>query len=177
MKNILQTLSTILLLAPLLSGCATNGNSYFAQRRADLTDVAHADLVGFSFGIAANVGPAVLGHNKVEGFMRKGERIKLGLGGIKTTNLDEGATTGVLVPISRINVDTQDGQMYSTKDPTWGSIGLDAGFIYGVGIHFDVVEFADFLLGVVGLDIIGDDDQLPAQQQNAPYVQPALEQR
>jgi hypothetical protein len=153
--------------------------SYWSNRRKDLTDLAHVDTTELAFGGCLYVGPLTLGAHGIGGIPHKvpGVRTKFGLGGEVTTLVfSDSASTGIIVPLSRehrivdrarareVDWDREryrldDDPLYLRHDPGWASIGLDAGFIYGFGVHFDPWETLDFVLGIVGLDLVGDDAQ------------------
>ena len=153
MKRVNQLLCLTLLVAH-TSGCATTG--YWADRRQDLTDVAHVDVTMFSVGVAANAGPAIVGLHRTAGSCGDGGRVKIGLGGVQAVSTC-GQYAGVVFPISRIKEKTRSNGGYGTEAPPWGSVGLDIGLILGLGVRFDVVELADLVLGLGGIDIIDDD--------------------
>lgn len=148
-----RRLVLITLIIASLSGCAVG---YWADRAADLTDVAHVDLTGWSLGLAANVGPAIAGAHGISGPDGDGLRFKLGLGGIETSKTS-GGQTGLVFPFTKYRSTTRGDKVYGTTGPGLGSVGFDLGAFYGVGAHVDVVELLDFLLGLAGCDILDDD--------------------
>lgn len=148
-----------------LPACVTSEDGgYVSNRLRDLTDVAHLDGTSFALGALVNVGPARLGYYDVGGLAvggigfgsghSTGFRCMIGLGGIKYSMGDE-HTAGLVIPISRHMAESAKG--YASSYPTWGSVGFDIGFLTGFGAHVDFVEFVDFVIGLSGYDILGDD--------------------
>ncbi|MFT5130350.1 MAG: hypothetical protein ACI8W8_003981 [Rhodothermales bacterium] len=160
-------LVTISALCLATMGCA-NSRGYLADRAADLTDVAHLNLSAFSRGHAmANVGPAVVGYQRLVGIDSNGYCMKVGLGGIEElqTSINSGGdrpTFGLIIPLTHQAFDTRSLVGYGKRHPPWGSVGADLGLFMGIGMRADLVELADFTLGWIRLDLLRDDKNYPA---------------
>lgn len=134
---------------------------YLRNRLDDLTEAAHVDLASsFAFGALANVGPALLGFHQLAG-LEYGERLQLGLGGVvplRTAN--DSVAAGLGVPLAWARPETDRGEPlsgYRSRHPGYGSLGVDLGLLVGFGARVDLVELADFLAGIFGADLLGDD--------------------
>jgi hypothetical protein len=147
-------------------GCNTMDN-YTANRLSDLTDVAHVDLTVLALGIVANVGPMTLGGESVAGYDGQAWQLRIGLGGPQVVGM-LGEAAGLFWTFDRFEVNRRkygpfdsgwlgDEDAYWARQPAWGSIGISAGLMFGVGAQFDFVELADFVLGFFGHDITHDD--------------------
>jgi hypothetical protein len=147
----------LLCLLPFLTGC-----TYTANRLNDLIDVARVDLLSGHVGPLVNVGPFMLGSETAQG-----GRLSLGLGGFQVAS-ESGQAAGFLVAQSRFNewgrryflasAYSAGYSAYGHAAPPWGSVGADVGLGgIGVGAHADVVELLDFVFGIIGWDIAGDD--------------------
>jgi len=137
------------------TGCASGPPGWWNDRARDLTDVAHVDLLsdmGFAF---ANLGPLGVGAIMYEGWSSM-ERTMLGLGGVKTVETRGGAAGIVLMHTDGRRTDDRVPG-YERAEPSWGSVGVDAGLMLGFGAHVDFVEFGDLLAGLFGFDPMGDD--------------------
>ena len=145
-------LTAVSLLVFFMTSCA-----YLEDRRQDLTDMAHVDYTELAIGVSVNAGPVIVGAFEVGHIMNSaGKRVKLGLGGVQNEK-QRGETVGVVFPISRSQIDTYEDDFYKGESPALGSIGFDLGFIFGIGARVDAVEAVDFVLGIFGIDILGDD--------------------
>jgi hypothetical protein len=179
---LLLCLAVCLLLGMVAGGCAvpTSFSGYLEDRRQDLIDVLHVDLCGWQMGALAYVGPLQLGYvdnvtlDFSGGFdlwgaggaahQSRPNVVQAGLGGIRKIHRS-GEASGLLIPISRWHEQRSTFGPRPKPCPSWFSIGLTAGYYPGLGVEFDVLELADFLIGFVCLDI-GDDEHVrrPAEE-------------
>jgi hypothetical protein len=151
-----------------VGGCTEPLHRYSVSRLNDLTDVAHVDVTPRTGGLLVAVGPAMLGY---EGIWRGPDvacRLSLGLGGPQMTEL-HGSAYGIGYPFRRYDFYSRAWGLpgcggkrtyagsYRTTSPPWGAVALHAGWPATVGFQADVVELADFFLGLFTLDIVGDD--------------------
>ncbi len=146
--------------ALLLGACAGGPGGYWTNRSRDLTDVAHVDMTGATVGGAAHIGPATLGWVFFSGWGKPGTRWMLGLGGLKEVEVGEGVVGGIIFPFAATGRGDERLFDYEKREPGWWSIGIDLGMIVGFGAEVDFLEAVDFLVGVIGVDLMGDD--LPA---------------
>jgi len=152
-------------------GCRGTSD-YVANRLSDLTDVACIDVDLNSYGLLVNAGPLMLGARSMMDIPDgPAYRYRLGLGGLQRLRLGYRAS-GLIWPIEHFTVfrrqygDLDSGWLrrggYYWRDlPAWGSFGGSIGIFLGVGVHVDVVELADFVMGFLGEDIVHDDLPLP----------------
>jgi hypothetical protein len=152
MKPILK-LTLLTMTVIFATGCTT---AYWADRRADLTDVAHVDTHAWSMGLAANVGPAVLGWHLILEDQGPGHHGIYGLGGYQESGSD-GVAAGLIIPLSWREEHGRSRVLYNKISPTWGSVGIDFGWLLGFGARIDFVELIDLILGFGGIDILNDD--------------------
>ncbi len=149
------------ILTTFLPGCASQ---WARNRRADLTDAFAVSMTGYSLGAQANVGPMgigllVFGHHGSGSY-------DLGFGGLASTSRN-GLVVEAGIPLSLGSLspteeragatESQKTPCYRRRFPSMGSIGFEVGLGVGIAVRFDVVEAADFLIGLVGLDLVGDD--------------------
>lgn len=138
---------------------------YLRHRLDDVTEAAHADVSSsFALGALVNVGPAVLGAYRVGG-LEFGERLQFGLGGmVPMRTANDSAAVGLVVPLEWAMRESPSGEPlegYRDRYPGYASVGLDLGFILGLGLRVDVVELADCIVGIVGVDLLDDDEPPP----------------
>ena len=159
----------ILLLALVLNLCSC---AYMENRRKDLTDIANVNATAISAGLAVNVGPLSLGYFGNSGLLGgSGGRAKIGLGGLVVEE-ERGAYWGVIYPFEFLEGETRSDNYYNKNLPAFGSVGIDLGFVLGIGVEVDVVQAVDFLLGIFTIDILGDDiegkeedvEEVPAEE-------------
>jgi hypothetical protein len=149
-------------------GCS-DISPYTANRLSDLTDVAHVDITFFSLGFVVNVGPMLIGAETLIPNSDQGShQYRMGFGGQQEVTVGY-AADGLVVPFCRERVisrkygclvttlDQMEDDYYWKHVPTWGSAGISAGLLVGLGVHVDVVELADLVLGFRGYDIVRDD--------------------
>ncbi len=142
----------LLILVTSLCSCA-----YMENRRKDLTDIVNINATAVSVGLAANVGPLSLGYFENNGIIGgSGGRVKLGLGGV-VVEQERGAYSGVVYPFEFMEGETRSDNFYNENLPAFGSVGIDLGFIVGIGVEVDFVQAVDFLLGIFTIDILDDD--------------------
>jgi hypothetical protein len=150
-----------------LSGCVSEQaiGRYFENRRQDLTDVAHVDFSMANAGALAYVGPMALGgsmytHPQTAG--KPSHTLQLGLGSVRFVGR-EGFASGLLWFITKWSPDqTVHGPRGRKKLPSGASVGAHLGFVFGVAAEVDVVEAIDFVVGLVGFDLMEDDAAQPA---------------
>ncbi|MEM7231784.1 MAG: hypothetical protein AAF517_06400 [Planctomycetota bacterium] len=158
----------ILTLCAVTSGCnfLVPSDSYLGNRFRDLTEAANIQTHSGSVGGLVNVGPVIVGYHQVV-WLAYGEKNLFGLGGMTRRKIaNEPAAAGLLVPFSYQQEVLEDGSFegkplddYASQQPTWGSVGVDLGAlgVVGFGARLDFVELADFLTGLFGYDLLGDD--------------------
>lgn len=163
----------LLLALSALSGCSTPAGRYVSNRLDDLTDVAHVDATVLRIGLLCNVGPLILGRVVCGDAYVPTVSLRAGLGGVQFVRTT-GEAGGFIVPTSHYDVsrwslyawgdrpaseagEARPGSSYYGKGPAWGSVGLEVALIVGLGARVDVVECADFLLGLFAVDLVGDD--------------------
>ena len=145
-----QILITILVIT--FTSCSS---TYWDNRRNDLTDTAHIHVDKTSGGITANISALSLGVYGVGDNMGgKGDRFKLGLGGLQKTKVD-GNINGIGFPLEEYNARSKWKYGYTT--PPYASIGFTTGAFFSLGVKADALEFVDFILGFFMLDIMSDD--------------------
>ncbi|MCM8542104.1 MAG: hypothetical protein NE328_17675 [Lentisphaeraceae bacterium] len=155
----------LLLILCFSTGCST---TYWNNRRHDLTDFAHLRFQKVSLGADVNVMHIAAGfymQNGIDG--EKGDRAKLGLGGIQTVNAS-GGIRFVGFPLAEKKSRSEYG--YGETMPAYGSVGFDLGLYFGIGARVDIFEFFDFLLGFAEVDIVKDDEEEPVEY--LPRVEP-----
>ena len=103
--------------------------------------------------------------NGIDG--EKGDRAKLGLGGIQTVNASGGIR---FVGFPLVEKKSRSEYGYGETMPAYGSVGFDLGLYFGIGARVDVFEFFDFLLGFAEVDIVKDDEEEPVEY--LPRVEP-----
>lgn len=150
-------------LLPLATGACASTRA--PGRDADWTDAVSVRVSAFTLGAHAEVGPAQAGLLGIQGACRDGIIGELGPGGT-TSRSAYGVSAAVGVPLHFIEVGRvhRAGETvwrkpcgWRQRDPTFGSIGFDVGFLVGFGFHLDFVEIADALLGYTGIDFLHDD--------------------
>ena len=152
MKHILK-IALLIATVACGTGCTTG---YWIDRGADLTDVAHVDMHGWSLGAAVNVGPAIVGYHSIFDDRSGGTRDMFGLGGHQQSESD-GTTSGLIIPFGWRKEECRSESFYKRHSPTLGSIGFDMGLVVGIGARIDFVELIDLILGFCGVDILNDD--------------------
>jgi hypothetical protein len=162
MRNRLLCALGVATVAAALSGCASEQaiGRYLENRRQDLTDVAHVDFSVANAGALAYVGPMALGgsfytHPETEG--EPSHTLQLGLGSVRFLGR-QGTAWGLLWFLSKWNEDEPlAAPRPRKKTPTGSSIGLHLGFVFGAAAEVDALEAVDFVVGLVGLDLMKDD--------------------
>lgn len=151
-----------------VSGCSAPLQRYGASRMNDLTDVAHVDVTPRTYGLLVAAGPALFGYERVWKRAETACRVSVGLGGPQMTEL-HGSAYGLGYPLRRYDFygrawglpgcagrHTYAGS-YRITSPPWGAVAFHAGWPSTIGVQADVVELADFILGLFTVDIVGDD--------------------
>ena len=138
--------------------------AYLEDRRQDLTDAVHLNFNTLGVGASLNAGPAIVGFHEIDGFGNKGgDRYKLGLGGVQHLH-ERGETAGFIIPFSYSEIHEYKDSKYKELSPALGSVGFDLGFIISFGARVDLIETADFILGLFYLDILNDDEAAKAEK-------------
>jgi hypothetical protein len=165
--------SALLVLAVvMLGGCSAPAARYGVSRLNDLTDVAHLDVTPRSYGLLLAAGPAKFGYERVWKRADAACRVSLGLGGFQMTEL-HGSAWGLGWPMRSYDFYGRawglpgcTGQRtyagtYRKTSPPWGALAFHVGWPSTVGFQADVVELADFVLGLFTVDLVGDDLEPP----------------
>jgi len=152
-----------LLLAALSAGCvAPNSLSgYLTDRRHDLIDGAHLDASLFGRGFVVHAGPAILGAHRKEGLLYSPTDAQLGLGGIRTLQLyRDGWAAGAIWPFERWSKRRPVFGPRPKRSPSPFALGFYGGYFVSIGAAADLCETLDFLLGLVCIDLVGDDEHV-----------------
>ena len=146
-----------------LFGCAVPNSvgGYFESRRQDLIDVAHVDFGAVNVGAVAYAGPFLLGVDYQTGVKSREQSatLQIGLGGPRILGR-RGMAAGLLWPASKWNEDEGMTGKRPKRSPSGFSGGASVGAIGGVGAEADVLEALDFVVGLVCLDVMEDDECL-----------------
>jgi predicted small secreted protein len=152
----------VVLLGVVTAGCSTpqGVGDYFQDRRQDLIDVVHLDFSVANVGAIVYVGPFGLGWNALTDPEKEGEdskTLQLGLGGPRFQGR-EGAAWSFIWNIEHWNDDESTIGPRPKRTPSCGSVGISAGFVFGVGVEADIFELVDFVLGIFCVDVMQDDE-------------------
>lgn len=151
------------LLLACAAGCAIPSSplGYLENRRQDLIDVVHVDMGAVNIGAVAYVGPFLAGINYQTGTATRtqSDTIQIGLGGPRVLGR-KGLAAGVLWPASRWNGQSEIFGPRPKRAPSGLAVGLAAGVGAGIGAEADVLEAADFALGLLCIDICEDDEHV-----------------
>ena len=146
-----------------LFGCAVPNSvgGYFENRRQDLIDVAHVDFGAINVGAVAYAGPLLLGLDYQTGLKSREQSSTLQIGLVGPRILGRrGMAAGIIWPASKWDEDKPFIGTRPKRGPSGFSAGASVGAVAGVGAEVDALEALDFVVGLVCLDVMEDDEYL-----------------
>ena len=162
LKRSVFVLAATILCCTLL-GCAipTSVGGYFENRRQDLIDVVHVDFGAVNIGAVVYAGPLLLGADYQTGVKSREQSstLQIGLGGPRILGR-RGMASGLLWPASKWDEGRPFIGARPKRGPSGFSAGASVGAVGGVGAEADVIEVIDFVVGLVCLDVMEDDEHL-----------------
>ena len=137
------------------------------------------------------LGPLLLGYEALTDLMHPSasNRTSLGLGGVRKSKTI-GTARGVIYPLEEFRINQKSVRRRRPADDNerkaatrssdedypaigWGCVGIEFGPLVVVGAFFDVVELADFIAGIVCVDLLNDDGEAdPASPPSATQPTP-----
>jgi len=159
------------------AGCATR-SYYFGNRINDLADVVQVELT-FGLGVEAHLKLTDLfnlgwGFSKSRGFVMDGRRVGVGerstgaiipFPGTSDVVLTDASWMWEPPPVTDASSSESTGRKWADRPrSSWASaLDLEAGLTVLAGAHLGVspLEAVDFIFGILGLDLAGDDVERP----------------
>jgi hypothetical protein len=161
-----------------LVGCAvpTSVGGYFENRWQDLIDVVHVDFGAINVGAVAYAGPFLVGMDYQTGLKSREQSatLQIGLGGPRILGR-RGMAAGILWPASKWDEEKTLVGSRPKRGPSGFSAGASVGALAGVGAEADVLEALDFIVGLVCLDVMEDDEYLDDDDDDDPDKEPEKE--